>query len=153
VHRISTSIDIAATAERVCGVLVDFSAYPRALTAAVFGACFSLIGCGPGPTLGTATDVVITARNVTEGPDAYICERFNPTAGDVTRFLNSAIIITPYEEHDEFMVGPCDVEGTARFRGIEATWVMNVLGTGRITIYTEFTYLIADDTERVDSDE
>jgi len=121
--------------------------------AAALGACFALAACAPGPTLGKATDVVLTGRTVTANDGTMICERFNPTVDDVTRFLNTAIIITPFEEHDEFEVGPCYVEGTARFRGIEATWVMNVLGTGRITVYTEFDYLIADDEQRVNLDE
>lgn len=110
-------------------------------------AALLLAACVHGPALGRATDVVVTSRVVTEDREG-ICRRFEPTARDAARFLNSAVIITAHELHYAYQVGPCHVRGTARFRGMDAKWEMNVLGTGWIILADESEYRIADERQR-----
>ena len=108
----------------------------------------SLSACAQGPTLGKATDVVITARTNSVEPGAKTCQLFNPTVAQVTKFLNSVIILNPYEAHYQFYFGPCKVEGTAKFRGQDATWSMNDMGTGGIVILSEDGYTIGLEKSR-----
>lgn len=119
---------------------------------AILLSCACVCSCADGPSLGAATDVVITGRGADDSRAAESCPGFDPSTSDVERFLNGAVIITPYEEHDFFAVGPCFVEGTAVFRGQEAAWEMRSAGTGHVIFYGEVVYRIADERERVDSE-
>jgi hypothetical protein len=105
-----------------------------------------------GPTLGEPKNVVVETTGRDESPhDTHRCE-FSLTARQARAFLRRAVIITPFEEHDNFNWSPCFVSGTATFRGHAATWTIRELGTGRITFYEAFTYHIADPRARTEQE-
>lgn len=104
-----------------------------------------------GPSLGRATDVRITGYGSDEPRDSEDCLSFRPSLDQVRSFLETAVIITPMEEHDSYLYGSCFVRGTASIRGRSATWVIRSGGTGRIDFYA-FTFLIADPKKRETSE-
>ena len=116
---------------------------------AILWVALSLPAQADGPSLGRVTNVVITARHVTSGQE---CVGFKPTARDVAKFLNAAMIITGEERHHGFSWSDCRVEGTARVGGRNATWTMRALGTGEMTIYGAYSYILADEKQRERSD-
>jgi hypothetical protein len=101
-----------------------------------------------GPTLGEPQNIVVKTTGRDESPyDTHPC-KFSLTPRQARAILRRAVIITPFEEHDNFDWSPCFVSGTATFRGYPATWTIRELGTGSITFYEEFTYRIADPKAR-----
>jgi hypothetical protein len=108
-----------------------------------------LQGCVAGPSLGPAQKVAIAGTGG-ERPNDPECRGFKLSLHEAQRFLNRAKIITPYELHDSYDWLPCYVTGTAEFRGLPATWLIRLGGTGSITILGEFTYSIADEKQQDD---
>ena len=117
----------------------------KLLLAIAFVIC--LQGCATGPSLGPAHKVAITGSGG-ERPNDPECRGFNMPLKEAKRFLSRAKIITPYELHDSYDWLPCYVTGTAEFRGLPATWLIRLGGTGSITILGEFTYSIADEKQK-----
>jgi hypothetical protein len=97
-----------------------------------------------------ARNVQVLERRIEREQDSWLCKDFHPTAAQVAHFLNSAAIITPFELHDFYDVGPCIVTGTAEFRGIPASWEMRIGGTGPIIFWDEFVFLVGDENQRYD---
>ena len=116
----------------------------------VGGLMVTACASGRGPSLGLARNIEILETQVEREQDSWMCKDFRLTASDVARFLNSAVIITPVELHDHFDFGPCVVRGTAVFRGMPASWQMRIGGTGSVTFWDDFVFLIADDKQRYD---
>lgn len=101
-----------------------------------------------GPTLGTATKVVVTEVGVdSERPSDSFCKEFKLNSTQAAKFLNNAVIVTPYEMHNCYDTLPCYVRGTAEFRGNPASWEIRAGGTGSITFWLEFHYLLAEKQE------
>ncbi|MDR0781193.1 MAG: hypothetical protein LBF16_10940 [Pseudomonadales bacterium] len=105
----------------------------------------------PSPTLGEPQDIVVTATG--SEPNNPLSCKFSLTPRQVQAFLQKAIIITPRENHDNFYYGPCYVSGTATIRGNPVTWEIRSLGTGHITFYEEYTFMIADPKMRYEMSE
>jgi hypothetical protein len=121
--------------------------------AIAIAALFALHGCAAGPHLGGAQHVTITERGTDRNePSAYMCQGFDLSQAEATRFLQRALIVTRYELHDRYNFLPCFVRGTAEFDGKPASWEIRAGGTGTITFWSEFTFLVVDETQR-DHDE
>jgi hypothetical protein len=109
----------------------------------------ALQACAAGPYLGKAQHVTITERGTDRNePSASICQRFDLSQAEATRFLQRALIVTRYELHDSYNFLPCFVRGTAEFNGRPASWEIRAGGTGTITFWSEFTFLVVDETQR-----
>lgn len=114
---------------------------------ALFLASFTA-GCAGGPTLGRATKVVISETGVDPGQaSADFCKEFKLNPIQAANFLNNAVIVTPFEMHGYYDTLPCYVRGTAEFRGNPASWEIRAGGTGSVTFWTEFHYLLAEKQE------
>ncbi|MGR4895489.1 hypothetical protein ACIPR8_09460 [Stenotrophomonas sp. LARHCG68] len=103
------------------------------------------VGAAPPGPLGTISDVRITGQGVDTPSDAPLCESFKPTPREVVAFFRHAVVITPRQEHDYFLHGPCYVEGTLRTRYGQWRWRLRNFGTAYVSVDGgEDAFLFAD---------
>jgi len=101
-----------------------------------------------GPHLGEATDVVITGTGIDKWDEPlsqYACETHTLSPTQASEFLNRATIVPGMEIHDMYYESPCFVEGTAKFRGLSAKWVIRKFGTGYVDLAGEYVFSIVDE--------
>lgn len=112
--------------------------------------CLSLQACASGPHLGKPQRILVTQIGVDSEKDVPLCGNFKLNSAQAGKFLNNAVIITPFELHDYYDIAPCFVRGTAIFRGSSANWEIRAGGTATVTFFGEFSYLLADEAQRND---
>lgn len=111
-------------------------------------ACLGLQACASGPHLGKPQSILVTKTGVDSEKDASLCGNFRLSSAQVEKFLNRAVIITPFELHDYYDIAPCYVRGTVIFRGSSAEWEIRAGGTATVTFYGEFSYQLANKAQR-----
>ena len=109
----------------------------------LLGACATR----PGP-LGALSDIVVTSSGVDNERDAILCGEFKPDAAQVRAFFRNAVLITPRQEHDFFLHGPCYVRGTLTTRYDSWHWELRNGGTAQVTSAAgDDSFLLADPRE------
>ncbi|MCW4454412.1 hypothetical protein OK348_06345 [Flavobacterium sp. MXW15] len=92
--------------------------------------------------IGKVTDIVVTEDG--QGPAADDCASFRVTPAQVASFLRRAIVITPRQEHDWFLYGPCYARGTLDTRYGPWQWEMRSLGTATLVSVTGDAFVLGD---------
>lgn len=111
--------------------------------------CFALPTFAAGPSIGPATNVVVTEVGANKkDPVAKHCKDFTLSAAQAESFINKAAIVTQREVHDYYDILPCFVRGTAEFHGYPANWEIRAGGTGSITLMSGEYLPIVDEAER-----
>ena len=95
--------------------------------------------------IGPVSDILVSEDR--SGPQQEGCQTFTVSAAMVADFLRHAILITPRQEHDWYLYGPCQAHGTLRTRYGEWQWQLLNLGTARITAVTADSFILADPRE------
>lgn len=109
----------------------------------LLGACAT----HPGP-LGAVSDIVVTGSGVDNAHDAPLCQEFKPGPLQLRAFLRNAVLITPRQEHDFFLHGPCYARGTLSTRYDTWQWELRNGGTARLTSAAgDDSFLLADPRE------
>ncbi len=102
---------------------------------------------GPG-VLGPLSNIVVTASGVDTPQDAPLCQGFQAGPREVRAFFRRAVLITPRQQHDFFLHGPCYVRGTLTSRYETWHWELRNFGTARITSASgDDAFLLADPRE------
>ena len=91
--------------------------------------------------LGAISDIKIKAPN---GQVAAECASFKPSRAEVQAFFKRAVLITPRQEHDYFLHGPCTAEGTFKTRYGEWQWTLRNMGTAYVVDVLDNAYIFAD---------
>ena len=94
----------------------------------LLGACATR----PGP-LGELSNIVVTGSGVDSERDALLCDGLKPDPQQLRAFFRHAVLITPRQEHDFFLHGPCYVRGTLTTRYERWHWELRNGGTARVT--------------------
>ena len=115
---------------------------PYALIALVVATCLSSCATYPGP-IGAMSNIVV--RETGGDSKTESCSGFGVSASDVKSFFRRAVLITPREEHDFYLHGPCYVRGTLITKYETWHWEIRNLGTARLTSDAgDDTFLLAD---------
>ncbi len=100
--------------------------------------------------IGTISDVKIKA------PSAKVeaqCRDYKPNKAQVLAFFKRAILITPRQEHDYFLYGPCTAEGSFKTRYGHWEWKMRNGGTAYVEDVMGNVYIFADPKQESGLDE
>ncbi|WP_282273175.1 hypothetical protein [Stenotrophomonas sp. PS02298] len=109
----------------------------------LLGACATQ----PGP-LGTLSNITVTESGVDNERDALLCHGFKPDPRQVRAFFRQAVLITPRQQHDFFLHGPCYVRGTLTTAYETWHWELRNGGTARVTSAAgDDAFLLADPRE------
>lgn len=112
--------------------------------AAVAALATTSFATSAGP-LGPVRDIRITGQGVETPSDALLCASFKPTPRQIAAFFQRAVVITPRQEHDYFLHGPCYVDGTLRTRYGQWQWRLRNFGTAYVSVDGgEDAFLLAD---------
>ncbi|PKM33572.1 MAG: hypothetical protein CVV08_06170 [Gammaproteobacteria bacterium HGW-Gammaproteobacteria-12] len=95
--------------------------------------------------IGPVSDIKVIEDGL--GPLQENCADFRVSPEAVADFLHHAILITPRQEHDWYLYGPCQAHGTFNTRYGQWQWQMLNMGTARITAVTGEHFMLADPRE------
>ena len=87
------------------------------------------------PTLAWASPIGEISDVKIKAPSTKVeaqCRDFKPNKAQVQAFFKRAILITPRQEHDYFLYGPCTAEGTFKTRYGHWEWKMRNGGTAYV---------------------
>ena len=99
------------------------------------------------PTLAWASPIGEISDVKIKAPSTKVeaqCRDFKPNKAQVQAFFKRAILITPRQEHDYFLYGPCTAEGTFKTRYGHWEWKMRNGGTAYVEDVMGNLYTFAD---------
>ena len=99
------------------------------------------------PTLALASPIGNISDVKIKAPPAKVeaqCRDYKPSKAQVQAFFKRAILITPRQEHDYFLYGPCTAEGSFKTRYGHWEWKMRNGGTAYVEDVMGNLYTFAD---------
>ena len=99
------------------------------------------------PTLALASPIGNISDVKIKAPPAKVeaqCRDYKPSKAQVQAFFKRAILITPRQEHDYFLYGPCTAEGSFKTRYGHWEWKMRNGGTAYVEDVMGNLYIFAD---------
>ena len=108
------------------------------------------------PTLAWASPIGEISDVKIKAPSTKVeaqCRDFKPNKAQVQAFFKRAIWITPRQEHDYFLYGPCTAEGTFKTRYGHWEWKMRNGGTAYVEDVMGNLYTFADSKQESGLDE
>ena len=112
------------------------------LIALVSSGCLPSCATYSGP-VGAISNIVVGEAGSDSRNES--CNGFSVSAADAKQFFRRAVLITPRQEHDFYLHGPCYVRGTLSTKYETWHWEIRNLGTARLTSEAgDDTFLLAD---------
>ena len=81
------------------------------------------------------------------------CVNFSLSVSQVTAYFATAMVISPFEEHDHYAWAPCYVRGIAVVKDQKVTWEIRAGGIARVVFPNGEVVLLADTSQRLSEED